>query len=83
VIEPEQLDIFIPLHRREQFDAWAQMAVENDMDVAEPGGAGAFARWLRDHGQAPAGLSQETLTVLVAAMGEYAADGRTKTRGLC
>ena len=73
MIGPAQLDIFIPLQRRAQFEAWARMAVENDMDVAEPGGAGVFASWLRDHGHAPAGISQESLTVLVAAMGEYAA----------
>jgi hypothetical protein len=71
VIEPEQLDIFIPLHRRERLREWAHLALENDMDVAEPGAIPAFVDWLRDNGHAPAGLSQEALTVLVAVMGEY------------
>jgi hypothetical protein len=72
VIEPEQLDIFIPLHRGAQLHEWAHMALENDMDVAAPDGARVFANWLRDNGHAPAGLSQESLTVLVAVMRDYA-----------
>jgi hypothetical protein len=75
VIESEQLDIFIPLHRGRQLYQWAHIALENDMDVAAPDGVRAFANWLRENGHAPAGLSQESLTVLVAAIGEYAVSG--------
>jgi hypothetical protein len=78
VIEPEQLDIFIPLHRRDQFRQWAHLAVEHNLDVGGPGGAPAFADWLRDNALAPAGLSHEALKVLVAAMGEYAVNGETR-----
>lgn len=79
MIEPEQLDIFIPLHRREQLREWAHLAVENDLDVRGPGGVPAFADWLRDNGHAPAGLSHDSLKVLVAVMGEYAVNGGTST----
>ena len=71
LIEPEQLDIFIPLQRRERFRQWARLARDQDVDLAEPGGIPAFADWLRTHGHAPAGVSEEALTVLVAVMREY------------
>jgi hypothetical protein len=73
VLEPEQLDIFIPLQRRERFPEWERLARENDLDIADPGRIPVFADWLRDSGHAPAGLSREALTVLVAVMREYAA----------
>ena len=65
---PGQLDIFIPLHRGERLRQWAGLAVEHNAELEEPGGVSAFAGWLRDHGHAPAGLGQETLTLLVAVM---------------
>ena len=66
--EPEQLDIFIPLHRGERLRQWAGLAVEQHAELEEPGGVSAFAAWLRDHGHAPPGLGQEAVTVLVAVM---------------
>jgi hypothetical protein len=71
VIEPEQLDIFIPLQRKARFPEWARLARENQLDLADPASIPAVADWLRDNGRAPAGISQETLTVLVAVMREY------------
>jgi hypothetical protein len=71
VIEPEQLDIFIPLQRRERFNEWARLARENDLDLADPDSVPVVAEWLRRNGRAPAGLSYEALTVLVAVMREY------------
>jgi hypothetical protein len=71
VTEPEQLDIFIPLQRAQRFDEWAQLARENEVDVEDPEGVSALADWLRDHGQAPAGVSHEALNVLVACMRDY------------
>jgi hypothetical protein len=71
VIEPEQLDIFIPLQRRERLRTWATLAVENEVEIAEPEGVSAFAGWLREQGHAPPGLSPEALTVLVAVMRDY------------
>lgn len=67
---PEQLDIFIPLHRGERLRQWAGLAVEHNMELEHPGGVSAFAHWLRDHGHAPAGLCEEAVTVLVAVMRE-------------
>jgi hypothetical protein len=72
VIEPAQLDIFIPLQRTERLREWAALAREHELDVAEPGAEASFAGWLRDHGHAPAGMSEEGLTVLVAVMQDYA-----------
>lgn len=69
--EPEQLDIFIPLHRRERLREWARLALANQLEVAHPGGVMAFASWLREHGHAPPDLSEEALTVLVAVMQDY------------
>jgi hypothetical protein len=66
--ESEQLDIFIPLHRGERLREWAGLAVEHHVELEDSGGVSAFASWLRDHGHAPAGLGQETLTLLVAVM---------------
>jgi hypothetical protein len=71
VIEPEQLDIFIPLQRAQRFDEWARLARESGVNVADPAGVATLADWLRDHGQAPAGVSQESLQVLVACMRDY------------
>jgi hypothetical protein len=71
VIEPEQLDIFILLQRRERFQEWAQLARDNDLDLEDPGRLPAFATWLRDSGHAPAGVSQEALTLLVAVMRDH------------
>jgi hypothetical protein len=71
VIEPEQLDIFIPLQRRDRFDEWARLARENDVDFTDPGRIPAFAEWLRESGHAPAGISMDALTVLVAVMRDY------------
>jgi hypothetical protein len=72
VIEPEQLDIFIPLQRAERFEEWARLARENEVDVKDPAGVSALADWLRDTGRAPAGVSHEALNVLVACMHDYA-----------
>lgn len=71
MIEPEQLDIFIPLQRKERFPEWARLARENQLDLADPASIPAVADWLRDSGRAPAGLSPEALTVLIAVMREY------------
>jgi len=71
VLEPEQLDIFIPLQRTERFLEWARLAREQELDLAAPGGASELADWLRESGRAPAGLSAEGLNLLVAAMPEY------------
>jgi hypothetical protein len=71
VLGPEQLDIFIPLQRSERFPEWSRCARENDLDLADPGSVPAVAACLRDSGRAPAGLSQEALTVLVAVMRDY------------
>ena len=67
---PEQLDIFIPLHRGERLRQWAGLAVEHNAELEEPGGVSAFAGWLRDNGHAPPGLGQESVTMLVAVMRE-------------
>jgi hypothetical protein len=67
---PEQLDIFIPLHRGERLRQWAGLAVEHNVELEHPGGESAFAHWLRDHGHAPPGLCDEAVTVLVAVMRE-------------
>jgi hypothetical protein len=68
VTQPEQLDIFIPLHRGERLRHWAGLAVEHNAKLEDPGGVPAFASWLRDHGHAPPGLGQEAVTTLVAVM---------------
>jgi hypothetical protein len=73
VIEHDQLDIFIPLQRAERFDEWARLAREHEVDVEDPGGVSVLADWLRDTGRAPAGVSHETLNVLVACMRDYSA----------
>lgn len=68
MIGPDQLDIFIPLQRGECLRQWAGLAVEHHAELAGPGGELAFAGWLRDHGLAPPGLSQESVATLVAVM---------------
>jgi hypothetical protein len=68
VAEPDQLDIFIPLHRGERLRQWAGLAVEHHAELEHPSGVSAFAGWLRDHGHAPPGLDQQAVTVLVAVM---------------
>ena len=72
MIEPAQLDIFIPLQRAQRFEEWARLARENEVNVEDPEGVSALADWLRDHGRAPAGVSHEALNVLVACMRDYA-----------
>ena len=74
MIGPEQLDIFIPLHRGERLRQWAGLAVEHNMELERPGGVSAFAHWLRDHGHAPPGFSDEAVAVLVAVMRESERD---------
>jgi hypothetical protein len=71
VVEAAQLDIFIPLQRSKYFPEWSLLTREHDFDVAKPGGIRAFTDWLRENGRAPAGLSYEALTVLVAVMQDY------------
>jgi hypothetical protein len=72
VPEAAQLDIFIPLQRSSRFPEWALLAREHEFDVASPVGIRAFAGWLRETGRAPAGISFEALTLLVAVMQDYA-----------
>jgi hypothetical protein len=69
--EAAQLDIFIPLQRSWRFPEWARLAREHHFDVSNPDGVHSFAGWLRENGCAPAGLSYEALTVLVAVMQDY------------
>jgi hypothetical protein len=71
VVEAAQLDIFIPLQRSERLHEWARLGREHDFDLDEPGGVGAFADWLRQNGHAPAGLSHDAVTLLVAVMRDY------------
>lgn len=72
MIEAAQLDIFIPLQRTERLREWAALAREHELEVAGPGAEASFAGWLREHGHAPAGMSEEGLAVLVAVMRDYA-----------
>ncbi|MGH3004669.1 MAG: hypothetical protein ACRDOS_01960 [Gaiellaceae bacterium] len=74
MIEPQQLDIFIPLHRGERLREWASLALENQMELAQPEGVPSFADWLRENGHVPPGLSRDALTVLVAVMHDYEAN---------
>ena len=71
VIAPEQLDIFIPLRRGERLRQWAELAIENNVDLERPTGLSAFAEWLRSQGHAPPELGHEAVTVLVAVMHDY------------
>jgi hypothetical protein len=71
LIEPQQLDIFIPLQRRPRLREWARLAREQGLDAGTPETRSAFARWLRANGHAPAGLSHDGLEVLVAVMKDY------------
>jgi hypothetical protein len=75
VVGAAQLDIFIPLQRSTYFPEWSRLARENHLDVAAADGVRAFADWLRENGRAPAGLSVEALTVLVAVMQDYERGG--------
>lgn len=71
MVEPAQLDIFIPLQRHDRLREWASLAREHGVDVDGPGGVATFANWLRDNGHAPAGVSHEGLQLLVAVMQEW------------
>jgi hypothetical protein len=71
LIEPAQLDIFIPLQRRGRLQEWARLAREEGLDAATPEGVSAFAHWLQVNGHAPAGFSSDGLEVLVAVMQDY------------
>jgi hypothetical protein len=64
VREPPQLDIFIPLQWTNRLHEWAALAQEYDFDLTQPGGARAFASWLRRGGYAPPAHSEEALTLL-------------------
>lgn len=74
MVDPAQLDIFVPLQRSERFRSWAGLAAENHMEVRRPEDQSAFAGWLRDHGHVPPGLGHEAVTVLVAVMSDYERD---------
>jgi hypothetical protein len=74
LVDPAQLDIFVPLQRSERFPSWAGLAVENHVELRRPEDVSAFAGWLRDHGHAPPGLGHEVVTVLVAVMSDYERD---------
>jgi hypothetical protein len=74
LVDPAQLDIFVPLQRSERFPSWAGLAVENHVELRRPEDVSAFAGWLRDHGHAPPGLGHEAVTVLVAVMSDYERD---------
>jgi hypothetical protein len=71
LIEPGQLDIFIPLQRRGRLHDWARLAREHGLDATTPEAVSAFAHWLQANGHAPAGFSHEALEVLVAVMQDY------------
>ena len=79
MVDPAQLDIFVPLQRSERFRSWAGLAVENHVELGRPEDQSAFAVWLRDHGHVPPGLGHEAVTVLVAVMSDYERDALLRT----
>jgi hypothetical protein len=68
---PEQLDIFIPLHRAARLQEWASLAREQGLDERTPTSVSAFADWLERNGHAPAGVSHDAVELLVAVMHDY------------